>query len=46
LHSVEPDLRDPPTDSLQTPAIPSTPRFPAGWPELDHGWVGVYSGEL
>lgn len=40
LPRVEPDPSDPPTDPLQTPVIPPTPRFQAGWPDRDHGGVG------
>lgn len=40
LPRVEPDLSDPPTDPLQTPAVSPTPRFQARRPELDHGGAG------
>lgn len=40
LRRIEPDVGDPPTQPLQTPAVPPTPRSPAGWPDLDHGGVG------
>lgn len=42
LPRVEPDLSDPPTDLLQTPAIPPTPTAQAGRPELDHGGAGEH----
>ena len=37
LPRVAPGLSDPPTDPMQTPAIPSTPRFQAGRPDQGHG---------
>ncbi|MGH4009351.1 MAG: hypothetical protein ACRDTH_14565 [Pseudonocardiaceae bacterium] len=42
LPRVEPDLTDPATDPLQTPAIPPTPTAQAGRPELDHGGIGEH----
>ncbi len=41
LPGVEPGLSDPPTDPLQTPAVPPIPRFQAGRPDQDHGGAGV-----
>ncbi len=45
LPRVEPDLSDPPTDPLQTPAIPPTPTAQAGWPDRDHGGAEEHPGE-
>ncbi|MGQ0718320.1 MAG: hypothetical protein ACT4NP_13630 [Pseudonocardiales bacterium] len=46
LPRVEPDLSEPPTYPLQTPAIPPTPTARAGRPELDHGGAGEHPDSL
>lgn len=42
LPRIELETGDPPTQSLQTPAVSPTPRFPAGRPDLDHGGAGAH----
>jgi hypothetical protein len=44
LPGVEPNLSDPPTEPLQTSAIPPTPRFQARRPDQDHGHGGPCPG--
>lgn len=40
LRRVVLDLGKPPADPIRTSAISPTPRFQAGWPELDHSGTG------